>query len=118
MGVQRLYDAAFDPCFDLMANGKVLATLFYDDKPEAAHASVDVEDEDGIVRRIPGAAAGLDEDQVGWCLQFSDVGPFVTVISRAAAGWMDYALSAAWLAVAERVAERGLWEPVPGFRLW
>jgi hypothetical protein len=118
LGEIRLYSAAFDPCFDLLVDGDILATLFYDEKPEVAYSSVDVEGADGVIRRVPGAEAGLDENEVGWCLQFTDEGPFVTVISQAPAGWIDHALGAAWKALAERVVERGLWKPAAGFRLW
>ena len=118
LGEVRLYDAPFDPCFDLLVDGAVLATLFYDDKPEAAYAEVDVEDEDGTVRRVPGAEAGLDEDEVGWCLQFTDDPRNVSVLARVPASWKEHALASAWLRLEERIAERGFWSPTPGFRLW
>lgn len=118
MGINRLYDAPFDPCFELTVDGAVLATLFHDDKPEVAYASVEVVDEDGNVRLVPGAEAGLDEDEVGWCLQFTDEPRAVDVIARVPASWVDQALGTAWFAIAERVAERGLWLPESDFRLW
>jgi hypothetical protein len=114
----HLRDLPFEPTIDLIADGTILATLFYDDKPECAYAEVDLEGEHGDVVRVPGAAAGLDEDEVGWCLQFTDDPYNVSVICRMPPSWQEHALGCAWVLVAARVAERGLWEPLPEFRLW
>jgi hypothetical protein len=111
-------DAAFSPCFDLLGDGGILATLFYDEKPECAHASVDVEHDDGTVETVPGAEAGLDEDPVGWCLQFTDDPRQVSVVSRAPAEWADQVLAAAWLFVDQRIRARGVWRAAPEHRLW
>src|SRR4051794_3456343 len=107
LGEVRLYEAPFDPCFDLLVDGAVLATLFYDDKPEAAYAEVDIEDEEGEIRRVPGAEAGLDEDEVGWCLQFTDDPRNVSVLARVPSSWTEHALATAWLWLAGRIADRG-----------
>lgn len=115
---RQLTDAAFDPCFDLIADGEILACLFYDDKPECAYATVDVENEDGEIERVPGALAGLDEDEVGWCLQFTDEPRVVDTIARVPAAWHAQARGTAWILLAARVRERGLWEAAEGFRLW
>ena len=113
-------DAAFEPAIDLLADGRVLATLFYDDKPECAYVHVEVENEAGEPELRPGAAAGLDEDEVGWCLQFTDEPRQVHVICRMGLAWEQHALAAAWVLLAARVQERGgaPWEPEPDFRLW
>lgn len=87
LGEVRLYDVPFDPCFDLLVDGAAAATLFYDDKPEAAYAEVASE------TRVPGAAAGLHEKEVGWCLQFSDEPRDVSVPAR---GPSDLVQQGAW----------------------
>jgi hypothetical protein len=122
-GTERLAERrpepqVFSPCIELIADGAVLATLFYDDKPECAYASVDLENEDGEIERVAGAEAGLDEDEVGWCLQFTDEPQTVQVISRTPPSWERQVLGTAWVLLAARVAERGLWTPEPDFRLW
>ncbi len=114
----RVTDAAFSPCIDLLADGAVLATLFYDDKPACAYVEVDVADGDGGIERVAGVDAGLDEDEVGWCLQFTDEPRTVQVICRMPPSWQQQALGTAWVLLAARVDERGLWQPEPGFRLW
>ncbi len=40
-----------------------------------------IESEDGTIKMVPGALAGLDEDEVGWCLQLTDEGLSARVIS-------------------------------------
>lgn len=115
---RRLFDGVFSPCIDLIADELVLATLYYDAKPECAFASVDVENEAGEIERIAGVEAGLDEDEVGWCLQFTDESRLVQVICRMPRSWEAQALGTAWVLLAARVDERGLWEPEPDFRLW
>ena len=114
----RPEDAAFEPAIDLVADGRILATLFYDDKPECAYAHVEVEDENGEHELVAGAEAGLDEDEVGWCLQFTDRPREVQVICRMGVDWEEQALGTAWVLLAARVQERGLWEPEEDFRLW
>jgi hypothetical protein len=118
LGVVRLFDAAFEPCFDLVVDDVIHATVFYDSKPEAAFAEVEVEDDNGEIRMVPGAEAGLDEEEVGWCLQFTDQPRMVTVMVRAPASWDEIVLGAAWVRVADRIDEQGRWEPAPDFRLW
>jgi hypothetical protein len=110
--------AAFEPCFDLVADGEILATLFYDDKPECAYASVELENEDGEPELVDGAEAGLDEDEVGWCLLWTDQPREVTVISRAPVTWADQALAGTWLLIQDRIDRDGLWQAATNHRLW
>jgi hypothetical protein len=111
-------DAPFHPYFDLVAGDTVLASLFYDDKPEVAHASVPVVHDDGTVEWVSGAEAGLDEDEVGWCLQWADEGKFVRVVSSldASSGDALKEIARAW--ADERRERLGGWDPAPGWRLW
>ena len=111
-------DAPFAPYFDLVDNGAVLASLFYDDKPEVAYASVPVEREDGTIEIVPGALAGLDEDEVGWCLQLTDEGKLVRVISSLDTDQIDAVkqIVEAWLE--ERIDRQGPWTPADDWRLW
>ncbi len=114
----RCETTAFSPCIDLKAADAVLATVFYDGKPECAYASVSRDNEHGEMAWIDAAAAGISEDEVGWCLQFTDDPRLIQVICRRPPDWEEHVLAAAWILLAARIDERGTWAPEPDFRLW
>ena len=110
--------APFRPYLELRADGEVIATLFHHDKPEVAYALVPVEREDGTIEMGPGALAGLDEDEVGWCLQWTDEGLSVRVISSLGADYADAVKEIAEAWARERLERTGVRQPAEAWRLW
>ena len=98
--------AAFEVCFDLYGEDRLLATFLYDGKPQNAF----VDD-----------PATATDDPVGWCIQHSDelsqsdrvVRPF-----RCPEVQLDLATALACGMVQQRLHATGWWEPLPGHRLW
>ena len=116
----RPHYGPFEPAFDLVLDGEVLATVFYDEKPECAFASVEMETDDGRAVEVPGAEAGLSDDPVGWSLQFSDEPEAVHSLGGGVPADVEPAMYAATHLLRRRFEQRR-WEPwseIPGFRIW
>ena len=97
--------AAFELCFDIYGEGRLLATLFYDGKPRNAFTE---------------PLAG-DDAPVGWCIQFSDEldqGVPVLWCIAARADRLDLATAMACGMVQQRLMQEGWWQPLPDNRVW
>ena len=68
-----------------------------------------LENEDGETVWVRGAAAELDEKEVGWCLKFSDEPGSISVLTQVPSSRSMHALAAEWLEIGKRIAERGVW---------
>jgi hypothetical protein len=71
--VRRIRGGAFDLYFELLVEGQVIATLFYDDRPESMHTQVPLPEKGGPVYVVgrEESERSLNEDPPGWSLYFT-----------------------------------------------